>query len=81
VSSPRAAPVLITGTALGERGAQSLMGGQFGGEFVVAAAQVLHDCMSGHDGAGRGQAFESAHRPQPRAGTGSLPEPTSQTSS
>jgi hypothetical protein len=32
----------------------------------VAAAQVLYEGVPGRNGAQRGQAFESAHRPQPR---------------
>jgi len=32
----------------------------------VAAAQVLHARLPGRDGAGAGQAFESAHRQQSR---------------
>jgi hypothetical protein len=36
---------------LGERSAQSITGGQFGAEFVMAAAQVLNEGMSGRNGA------------------------------
>jgi hypothetical protein len=43
-----------------------MAGGDVGGEFVVAAAEVLHECMaSGQDPRGP-VAFEAAHRPQPR---------------
>jgi Transposase domain (DUF772) len=34
-----------------------------GGEFVVAAAEVLHERVAGGDSCGRAEAFESAHRP------------------
>ena len=36
-----------------------------GGEFVVAAAKVLHERVPSGDSCGRAEAFESAHRPQP----------------
>jgi hypothetical protein len=36
-----------------------------GGEFVVAAAEVLHERLSEGDRGGGPEAFESAHRPQP----------------
>lgn len=34
-------------------------------EFVVAAAQVLDEGVSGTDHSGRAKLFEAAHRPQP----------------
>jgi hypothetical protein len=41
-------------------------GGDLGGEFVVAAAQILDECVpGGHDPRGPAP-FQSAHRPQPR---------------
>jgi hypothetical protein len=40
------------------------MSGNVGGEFVVAAAQVLHECVTGCNRPCRGEAFQSAHRPK-----------------
>src|SRR2546423_14318007 len=34
-------------------------------EFVVASAEVLDECVSGADDAGRAEPFEAPHRPQP----------------
>jgi transposase len=34
-----------------------------GGEFVVAAAEVLHERMAGGDSCGRAELFQSAHQP------------------
>ena len=34
-----------------------------GAEFVVAAAEVLDECVTGADHAGGAEPFESAHRP------------------
>jgi hypothetical protein len=50
-SSPRPAPDLLQAllVELGERGAKSITGLPFGGEFVVAAAEVLNEGMSGRD--------------------------------
>ena len=39
--------------------------GDVRGEFVVAAAKVLHERMAGRDPGCRAESFESAHRPQP----------------
>ena len=36
-----------------------------GGEFVVAAAEVLHEGVAGGDPRGRAEPFQPAHRPQP----------------
>ena len=36
-----------------------------GGEFVVSAAEVLDECVSGTDDVCRMQRVESSHRPQP----------------
>ena len=33
-------------------------------EFVVAAAEVLDECVSGTDHAGRAEPFEATHRPE-----------------
>jgi hypothetical protein len=33
-------------------------------EFVVAAAEVLNECVSGTDHAGRAEPFEATHRPE-----------------
>src|SRR4051812_9080298 len=49
-----------------ERDADPVVYRDVGSQFVVAAAQVLHECVPGRDGACGGQSFESAHRPQPR---------------
>jgi hypothetical protein len=46
-----------------KRDADPILHGQVGGDRVVAAAQILHEGMSGGDGARGRQAFESAHRP------------------
>ena len=48
-----------------ERGADAIVDGQVGDEFVVAAAQVLHESVSGGDGTQRTDRFQSAHRSQP----------------
>jgi hypothetical protein len=37
----------------------------FDAEFVVAAAEVLDERMSGADPAGRAELFEPAHGPEP----------------
>ena len=50
---------------LGERSPDSIVDGQVGGEFVVAAAQVLHECVPGRDDAQRGDRFQSTHRAKP----------------
>jgi hypothetical protein len=49
-----------------ECGADPILHGQVAGDCVVAAAQVLREGVPGSDGPRRGQAFASAHRPQPR---------------
>ena len=33
-------------------------------EFVVAATEILNECVSGADDAGRAEPFEAPHRPQ-----------------
>jgi hypothetical protein len=38
---------------------------EFHAEFVVAAADVLDECVSGTDHAGRAEPFEATHRPEP----------------
>jgi hypothetical protein len=49
----------------GERDADAIVCGNAGREFIVAAAQVLHEGVAaGHRSRGS-QAFESTHRPQP----------------
>ena len=35
------------------------------GDLVVAAAQILHERVTGRDGTQRPQGLQSAHRPQP----------------
>jgi hypothetical protein len=50
--------------AEGRREAQLWRG--VGGEFVVAAAKVLHERVAGGDPCGGAEAFDSAHRPEPR---------------
>jgi hypothetical protein len=40
-------------------------GGDAGGEFVVTAAQVLHDGMPGGEDPRGSVAFQAAHRPEP----------------
>ena len=43
----------------------SVAGGDVGGEFIVAAAQVLHERVPGGDDPRGPVAFQSAHRPEP----------------
>jgi len=45
--------------------ADPVAGGDIGGEFVVAAAEVLHEGVPGGQGPRGPAAFQSAHRPQP----------------
>jgi hypothetical protein len=45
-----------------ERGADAIVDGEVGGEFVVAAAQVLHESVSGGDGTQRADRSQSARR-------------------
>jgi hypothetical protein len=40
-------------------------GGDVGGEFVVAAAEVLHERVTGGDDPRGAVAFRAAHRPEP----------------
>ena len=49
-----------------ERDPDSIMDGDVGGEFVVAAAKVLHERVPGRDGAQRADRLQAAHRPKPR---------------
>ncbi len=51
---------------LDERDTNPIMYWHVGGELVVAAAQVVHERMSGGDGLGGAHLFESAHRSKPR---------------
>ena len=51
---------------LRERAPDSIVDGQGGGEFVMAAAQVLYECVPGRDDAQRGDRFQPAHRAKPR---------------
>jgi hypothetical protein len=39
---------------------------EFHAEFVVAAAEVLDECVSGADHAGRAEPFEATHGPESR---------------
>ena len=41
-------------------------GGDVGGEFIVAAAEVLHERVAGSQDPRGPVAFQAAHRPQPR---------------
>ena len=50
---------------LGEGGGEPMLRREIGGELVVAAAEVLHEGVSGGDHRARPEAFESAHRPEP----------------
>jgi hypothetical protein len=49
----------------GEGGGEPVLRWDVGGEFVVAAPEILHEGMSGSDHGGRVEPFESAHRPEP----------------
>jgi hypothetical protein len=49
-----------------EGGTDAVMVWQLGADRVVPAAQVLHEGMSGCDGARGGQSFASSHRAKPR---------------
>ena len=42
---------LEAGSEIGERDPDPIMDGCVDGEFVVSAAQVLHECVAGRDGA------------------------------
>src|SRR6266496_6808551 len=44
---------------------ESKLGCYVDAEFVVAAAEVLHERVPGGDQCGGGEAFQPAHRPQP----------------
>jgi hypothetical protein len=48
-----------------EGDANPIVQGEVGGDRVVAAPEVLHECVPNGDGARRGQSAESAHWPQP----------------
>ena len=50
---------------LGERCRQSELWRDVGGEFVVAAAEVLDQRVAGGDPRGRPDPFQPAHGPQP----------------
>ena len=56
---------IMTGLREAGLGPGSGLGRDFGGEFVVAAAEVLDERMTSGDSCGGAEAFESAHRPQP----------------
>ena len=47
-----------------EGDADSVVDGQIDGEFVVSAAKVLHERVTGRNRRCRGEAFQSAHRPK-----------------
>src|SRR5829696_4175643 len=49
----------------GERCREAELCRNVGGEFVVAAAEVLHEGMAGCESCRRAEAFQSAHGPQP----------------
>jgi hypothetical protein len=49
----------------GECGADSVVGRDIGGEFVVPAAEVLHERVSDRDRLQGSHSFESAHWAQP----------------
>ena len=49
----------------GERGGEAMSGIGVDAEFVVAAAQILDERMTGVDHPGRAEPFQPAHRPQP----------------
>jgi hypothetical protein len=60
----------VTGRSDGHRElvkgcADPVAAGDVGGEFVVAAADVLHERVPGGDDPRGPVAFQSAHRPQP----------------
>ncbi|MDT4964362.1 MAG: hypothetical protein QOF87_4009 [Pseudonocardiales bacterium] len=63
--APSAGPDSEAHCEFGDRDTNSIMCGQFGGEFVVATAQVLHERVPGRDGAQRSDRLHPAHRPQP----------------
>jgi hypothetical protein len=44
---------------------EPVAGRDIGSEFMVAAAQILHECMTGGQYPRGSLAFEAAHRPQP----------------
>ena len=48
----------------GEGRGEPLLWVEFHAEFVVAAAEVLDDCVSGADHAGRAEPFEATHGPE-----------------
>jgi hypothetical protein len=48
---------------LGEGDAESIVDWHVDGQFIVAAAQVLHEGMSSRNSAQRAEPFQSAHRP------------------
>src|SRR4051794_18233553 len=49
----------------GERQPDLIMGGHAGGEFVVAASEVLDECVAGGDRAQRADRLQPIHRSQP----------------
>jgi hypothetical protein len=57
--------VVRGGLEFSERGADAIVDGEVGGEFALAAAQVLHESVSSGDGRQRADRFQSAHRSQP----------------
>jgi hypothetical protein len=50
---------------LGKGRWEPLLWVEFHAEFVVAAAEVLDEGVSGTDHAGRAESFEATHRPEP----------------
>jgi hypothetical protein len=48
----------------GEGRREPMLWVEFHAEFVVAAADVLDECVSGADHAGRAEPFEATHRPE-----------------
>jgi hypothetical protein len=56
---------LQTGREFGERAADAVKGGHIGGEFIVAASQVLHESVSRRNDAQRGDRLQPSHRAQP----------------
>src|SRR5437763_8131703 len=50
----------------GERRRNAPVGARIDPEFIVAAAQILHERVDGHDHAGGAITLEATHRSQPR---------------
>jgi hypothetical protein len=50
----------------GEGRREPMLWVEFHAEFVVAAADVLDECVSGADHAGRAEPFEATHGPESR---------------